>query len=61
METMHEVEEQPRSGVSRRGFIKGVIATGGAVSSVNYLFRGKASAAGAMGARMVTLNVNGRT
>ena len=53
----------PRS-VSRRNFIKGVVAAGTAVSSVAYLFRtgtllGQPSAPGAV-ERLVTLNVNGQ-
>ena len=48
--------------VSRRTFIKGVIAAGATVSSTSYLFRGPGrayaqSASGTVG-RMVTLNVN---
>ena len=50
--------------VSRRNFIKGVIASGAAVSSAAYLFRGSgtAIAQGAAGAveRLVTLTVNGQ-
>lgn len=54
-----------RSGLSRRSFIKGVIAAGTAVSSAGYLFRDSGvSATGAFQAgsveRLVTLNVNGR-
>ena len=47
--------------VSRRRFIKGVIAGGAGVSSATYLFRASSltSAAGA-GERLVTLNVNGQ-
>jgi aerobic-type carbon monoxide dehydrogenase small subunit (CoxS/CutS family) len=49
---------------SRRTFIKGVIATGAAVSSASYLFRGTsllgASAAQTRTERMLTLNVNGQ-
>ena len=50
--------------ISRRTFIKGVIASGAAVSSASYLFRastlrGQAPAAGA-GERLITLNVNGQ-
>lgn len=50
--------------VSRRSFIKGVIAAGAAVSSTAYLFRGVGaaqdqSAAGAV-ERLVTLTVNGQ-
>ncbi len=52
------------SGHSRRTFIKGVIATGAAVSSSNYLFRAPGplsatSSARASMPRMITLNVNG--
>jgi aerobic-type carbon monoxide dehydrogenase small subunit (CoxS/CutS family) len=54
--------------VSRRNFIKGVIAAGAAVSSAAYVFRGspllgqQASAPGAPGSveRLITLNVNGQ-
>ena len=53
--------------VSRRNFIKGVIAAGAAVSSASYLFRsqtllGQPTAAGAAGTvdRLVTLTVNGQ-
>src|ERR1700712_740086 len=50
--------------VSRRGFIKGVIAAGAVASSSAYLFRttplhGQPSAAGAV-ERLITLNVNGQ-
>src|SRR5215510_13422852 len=51
--------------VSRRNFIKGVIAAGAAVSSAAYVFRGspllgqQASAPGAV-ERLITLNVNGQ-
>lgn len=57
-------EETPRP-VSRRNFIKGVIAAGAAVSSASYLFRGggtllgQPSLPGAV-ERLVTLNVNGQ-
>src|SRR5271157_6585073 len=51
------------SGVSRRNFIKGVIAAGAAASSVSYLFRetalGQASLPGSV-ERLITLNVNGQ-
>jgi len=52
--------------VSRRNFIKGVVAAGATVSSASYLFRTATlsgqSAAGAAGAveRLITLNVNGQ-
>ncbi len=55
-----------RSPTSRRDFIKGVIASGAAVSATGYLFRGPgggaADAATMPGAveRLVTLNVNGQ-
>lgn len=53
----------PKS-VSRRTFIKGVIASGAAVASANYLFRastflGQTPAAG-VGERLIALNVNGQ-
>ena len=45
-------EETPRAGLSRRDFIKGVVATGAVTSSAAYLFRatrlqGQPAAAGA--------------
>ena len=63
-----ELTDQPVPGIgrtptSRRAFIKGVIASGAAVSSTGYLFRGGiVPSAHAMGAveRMITLNVNGK-
>ena len=56
-------KENPKSGLSRRDVIKGVIAAG-AVSSAGYLFRASmvrssASAAGSV-ERLITLNVNGQ-
>jgi aerobic-type carbon monoxide dehydrogenase small subunit (CoxS/CutS family) len=53
------LEHTPRS-ISRRRFIKGVIAGGAAVSSANYLFRAATLPAGGLGERLITLNVNGR-
>jgi aerobic-type carbon monoxide dehydrogenase small subunit (CoxS/CutS family) len=55
---------QEPNAVSRRSFIKGVVATGAAVSSASYLFRGPAvfgqgSLPGAV-ERLMTLNVNGQ-
>ena len=50
-------------GVSRRNFIKGVISSGVAASSANYLFRATsvfAQATGDPGDRLLTLNVNGQ-
>ena len=56
----------PRPGVSRRAFIKGVIASGAVASSAAYLFRGtgetifgQVSAPGSV-ERLITLNVNGQ-
>jgi aerobic-type carbon monoxide dehydrogenase small subunit (CoxS/CutS family) len=51
--------------VSRRTFIKGVIAAGATVSSTSYLFRGTGrayaqTASGTVG-RLITLNVNGQS
>jgi aerobic-type carbon monoxide dehydrogenase small subunit (CoxS/CutS family) len=47
--------------VSRRRFIKGVIAGGAAVSSATYLFRNSSvHGAGGVGERLITLNVNGQ-
>ncbi len=58
------VEDSPKT-VSRRSFIKGVIAGGVAVSSASYLFRastslGQIHAAGGVGERLITINVNGQ-
>jgi aerobic-type carbon monoxide dehydrogenase small subunit (CoxS/CutS family) len=57
-------EDQPKA-VSRRNFIKGVITSGVAVSSASYLFRASSllqgqQAAGGVGERLITLNVNGQ-
>ena len=56
-------EDQVTKGVSRRNFIKGVIAGGAAVSSTSYLFRAS-SVLGqqpqGLGERLITLNVNGQ-
>ena len=46
--------------VSRRGFIKGVIAGGAAVSSSSYLFRASTVHGVGGGERLVSLNVNGQ-
>ena len=46
--------------VSRRKFIKGVIAGGAAVSSVSYLFRSSIVHGVGGGERLITLNVNGQ-
>jgi aerobic-type carbon monoxide dehydrogenase small subunit (CoxS/CutS family) len=57
------IDNAPRS-VTRRRFIKGVIASGAAVSAANYRFLastvyGQGSSAGA-GERLITINVNGK-
>src|SRR6266852_1610388 len=61
------INEADQTGVSRRNFIKGVIAAGAAVSSASYLFRttalsGQSSAPGSPGSveRLITLTVNGQ-
>ena len=66
-EIIKMTEEMTQQGVSRRGFIKGAIATSAAVSSANYLFRSNGGtvlaqtpAAGAV-ERLITVNVNGRS
>jgi aerobic-type carbon monoxide dehydrogenase small subunit (CoxS/CutS family) len=53
------IEDTPKA-VSRRRFIKGVIAGGAAVSSANYLFRASALLGQGPGAgeRLITINVN---
>jgi len=60
---MADATMMPGHGVSRRAFIKGVIAAGAAVSSSAYLFRasilGQPAAPGAV-ERLITLNVNGQ-
>ena len=57
--------DAPRTGVTRRAFIKGVIASGAVASSAVYLFRsggeifGQTSAPGSV-ERLITLSVNGQ-
>ena len=56
-------EDQVTKGVSRRNFVKGVIAGGAAVSSTSYLFRASSllgQQPSALGERLITLNVNGQ-
>jgi aerobic-type carbon monoxide dehydrogenase small subunit (CoxS/CutS family) len=58
------MSEESTQNVSRRNFIKGVIAAGAAVSSASYLFRtaplsGQSSAPGSV-ERLITLTVNGQ-
>ena len=66
---MEEIKmtEENSGNVTRRNFIKGVIAAGAAVSSASYLFRttglsGQAAGPGSPGSveRLLTLNVNGQ-
>ena len=59
-----KMSEETTGSVSRRGFIKGVIAAGAVASSSAYLFRsatvhGQPSGAGSV-ERLITLNVNGQ-
>src|SRR6266851_9558948 len=64
------INEADQAVVSRRNFIKGVIAAGAAVSSASYLFRttalsGQSTAPGSPGSpgnveRLITLTVNGQ-
>ena len=63
--TPEGIEAIARSPTSRRAFIKGVIASGTAVSSASYLFRSSGittAQAQNLGAveRLITLNINGR-
>ena len=58
------IEDEPKA-VSRRNFIKGVITSGVAVSSVSYLFRASSflegqQLVGGVSERLITLNVNGQ-
>lgn len=60
----HKATEALLKRVSRRSFIKGVISSGVAVSSANYLFRASTvfgqPAPDGTGERLITLNVNGQ-
>ena len=73
MEEINKTAEETSGHVTRRNFIKGVIAAGAAVSSASYLFRttslsGQSSAPGSPGSpgnpgsveRLITLTVNGQ-
>ena len=65
-EIIETTDETTNGGVSRRGFIKGAIASGAAVSSSAYVFReqgGVLAQSPALGAveRLITLNVNGQS
>ena len=60
---MDEILDESSKAVSRRRFIKSVVAGGAGVASANYLFRssalGQGPVAGA-GERLITITVNGR-
>jgi aerobic-type carbon monoxide dehydrogenase small subunit (CoxS/CutS family) len=59
----NRMTDETAKGISRRNFIKGVIGSGVAVSSANYLFRASTvfgQAADSLGERLITLNVNGQ-
>src|ERR1700682_3451272 len=59
----NEKIENAARGVSRRSFIKGVITSGAAVSSANYLYRASTvmgQQPAGLGERLITLNVNGQ-
>ncbi|MGE0815274.1 MAG: (2Fe-2S)-binding protein [Vicinamibacterales bacterium] len=62
MDMGHTASETPRSGATRRDFIKGVIAAGAAVSTSAYLFRTSLSGQPAAGAaeRLISITVNGQ-
>jgi aerobic-type carbon monoxide dehydrogenase small subunit (CoxS/CutS family) len=58
-----EEKDREQKGVSRRNFIKGVIAGGVAASSATYLFRASSlfsQQPAGLGDRLITLNVNGQ-
>ncbi len=56
-----KMTEDTAKAVSRRRFIKGVIAGGAAVSSATYLFRASTlTSAAEPGERLITLNINGQ-
>jgi aerobic-type carbon monoxide dehydrogenase small subunit (CoxS/CutS family) len=61
---MGAVSHPGAGAISRRTFIKGVIATGAVAASANYLFRGSSALFGQSSPgtvdRLITLNVNGR-
>ncbi len=58
------IADRAMKGVSRRNFIKGVIAGGAVASSATYLFRASSllgQQPPGLGDRLITLNVNGQT
>jgi aerobic-type carbon monoxide dehydrogenase small subunit (CoxS/CutS family) len=63
MDDKLQVADQAMKGVSRRNFIKGVIAGGVAASSATYLFRAPSlfsQQPPGLGDRLITLSVNGQ-
>ncbi|HTY82805.1 MAG TPA: (2Fe-2S)-binding protein [Silvibacterium sp.] len=62
-EKLETIPDDALKGVSRRNFIKGVIAGGVAASSATYLFRASSllgQPSTGLGERLITLNVNGQ-
>jgi len=60
---LEKMMDETAKGISRRNFIKGVVSSGVAVSSANYLFRASTvfgDTTGGVGERLITLNVNGQ-
>ncbi len=60
---LDKMMDETAKGISRRNFIKGVISSGVAVSSANYLFRASTvfgDTTGSVGERLITLSVNGQ-
>src|SRR6478735_4394051 len=60
---LDKMMDDTAKGISRRNFIKGVIGSGVAVSSANYLFRAStvfAQATDGVGERLISLSVNGQ-
>jgi aerobic-type carbon monoxide dehydrogenase small subunit (CoxS/CutS family) len=61
MSDVIKIISDPIKGVTRRNFIKGVITSGVAASSANYLFRASTLfGQPGVGERLITLNVNGQ-
>ena len=62
-DNLEVIPEPAMKGVSRRNFIKGVIAGGAVASSATYLFRASSllgQQPPGLGERLITLNVNGQ-
>ena len=62
MSDVIKIISDPVKGVTRRNFIKGVITSGVAASSANYLFRASTlfGQPSSVGERLITLHVNGQ-